>query len=66
MSTKRHNSPWAADDSTVKCTRCGSSKIFRILNRWAFSKGVQMFECTSCGKKFYDKGYDDYSPTFNV
>ena len=64
-SNKRHNSPWAHDDKEMKCPRCDSERIFRILDKWGRSRGIQMFECASCRKKFYDKGYDDYRPTFN-
>ena len=64
LSSRRYNSPWANDDSEIKCPKCGSTRIVRVLNRWAMNKGVQIFECSNCGKKFYDRGYDDYRPTF--
>jgi ubiquinone/menaquinone biosynthesis C-methylase UbiE/DNA-directed RNA polymerase subunit RPC12/RpoP len=60
----RHRSPWAYDDSEIRCPRCTSQNILRRHDRWGRSRGVQMFECTTCGKKFYDRGYDDYHPTF--
>ncbi|UCE10120.1 MAG: class I SAM-dependent methyltransferase [Candidatus Thorarchaeota archaeon] len=60
----RHRSPWAYDDSDIRCPRCTSHKIIRCHDRWATSRGVQMFECTTCGKRFVDRGYDDYLPTF--
>ncbi len=66
MSTNRRRSPWAHDDSDLKCPRCGSPRIHRILDRWLLRKGVQAFECASCGRKFHNRGHDDYRPTFNT
>ncbi|NWF95056.1 MAG: methyltransferase domain-containing protein [Candidatus Thorarchaeota archaeon] len=62
--SSRRSSPWAHDDSEVKCPSCQSTKVFRVLDRWALSRGVQVFQCTSCGRKFYERGVDDYQPTF--
>ncbi|RLI55464.1 MAG: hypothetical protein DRO87_05975 [Candidatus Thorarchaeota archaeon] len=64
MSKRRKNSPWAHDETDLKCPRCKSTRITRILDDWAFRRGVQMYRCSNCGKKFYDKGFDDYRPTF--
>jgi transposase-like protein len=64
MSSRRKSSPWAFDDAELACPRCGGNRIARILDTWSRSRGVQMFKCTSCGKKFYDRGFDDYRPTF--
>jgi DNA-directed RNA polymerase subunit RPC12/RpoP len=64
MSEDRRKSPWAHDDSEVRCPRCGSTNVSRILDTWALSRGIQIFSCASCGKKFYDRGLDDYEPTF--
>ena len=35
-----------------------------MINPWAMIRGIQMFKCAICGKKFYDKDVDDYRPTF--
>jgi DNA-directed RNA polymerase subunit RPC12/RpoP len=64
MSEDRRKSPWAHDDSEVKCPRCGSTNVSRVLDTWALSRGVQIFSCASCGKKFYERGMDDYEPTY--
>ena len=64
MSSRRKSSPWAHDEAELVCPRCGSKRIVRILDSWSRPRGVQMFKCTSCGKKFYDRGFDDYRPTF--
>ncbi|MHA3962014.1 MAG: hypothetical protein AM325_000625 [Candidatus Thorarchaeota archaeon SMTZ1-45] len=64
VSPHRKSSPWAYDSSELICPKCGSNRIVRILDSWSRSSGVEMFKCTICGKKFYDRGYDDYGPTF--
>jgi transposase-like protein len=64
MAEYRRKSPWAHDDSEVRCPRCGSANVSRVLDAWALSKGIQIFLCASCGKKFYERGLDDYEPTF--
>ena len=64
MPRDRQRSPWAFNESEMKCPKCRSCKIFRVLDRWGRSKGIQMFECAVCGKRFYDRGVDDYRPTF--
>ena len=61
---KHLRSPWAHDDSELSCPRCGESKAVRIHDSWGRSRGVQMFECESCGKRFYERGIDDFRPTF--
>ncbi|MHA2241187.1 MAG: hypothetical protein ACXACE_06240 [Candidatus Thorarchaeota archaeon] len=66
MKEHHHKSPWAYDDTDVKCPRCGNKRVYKVLSFWSFSRGVQTFECTTCGKKFYDRGYDDYEPTFKT
>jgi len=57
-------SPWAFEGSELVCPRCGSKNVTRIVDRWAMQRGVQVFQCSSCGRKFYDRGVDDYSPTY--
>jgi transposase-like protein len=64
MKDSRKNSPWAHSDDELKCPRCSSTKIHRVFDRYMMSRGVQVFECTSCGRRFYDRGVDDYKPTF--
>ncbi|NHI89374.1 MAG: hypothetical protein EAX87_07620 [Candidatus Thorarchaeota archaeon] len=64
MSSSRKSSPWAQDNSQLVCPRCGSKRIARILDSFSRPRGVQMWKCTSCGKRFYERGYDDYRPTF--
>ncbi|MFW9793801.1 MAG: hypothetical protein ACFFEE_05860 [Candidatus Thorarchaeota archaeon] len=61
---RRKSSPWAHDDSQLICPRCSSKRIMRILDSWGRNRGVQMFKCASCGKKFYERSLDDYRPTF--
>ena len=63
-SPSRKASPWAENKSELTCPRCGSNRIVRILDSWTRPRGVQMFKCVSCDKKFYDRDYDDYRPTF--
>ncbi|MFW9927281.1 MAG: transposase [Candidatus Thorarchaeota archaeon] len=58
------SSPWANDDSQVSCPRCNSRRVIRIMDSWGRNRGVQMFKCASCNKKFYERGLDDYRPTF--
>ncbi|MFW9890387.1 MAG: hypothetical protein ACFFER_19590 [Candidatus Thorarchaeota archaeon] len=65
MRTKRHHSPWAYEASVAACPRCYSENVHHIFDRWGRMKGVQMFQCTSCGKKYYARGLDDYTPTFS-
>ncbi len=60
---KRSPAPWD-DRPALTCPRCGSTKIIRVLNEWALSQGVQIFECKVCGKKFYERDVDDLRPTF--
>jgi len=64
MSSNRKNSPWAYDEAGLQCPRCQSTRVNRILDNWAMRRGIQMFKCASCGKKFYDRNVDDYRPTF--
>ncbi|TFG06048.1 hypothetical protein EU538_10905 [Candidatus Thorarchaeota archaeon] len=64
MSPDRRSSPWAYDECELICPKCGSGRVFRVVNRWALRKGYQIFKCASCGRTFYDKEVDDYSPTF--
>ena len=64
MSRDRQRSPWAFQNTEMRCPNCQSCRIFRVLDRWGRSKGIQMFECAVCGKRFYDRGVDDYRPTF--
>ncbi|TXT57794.1 MAG: hypothetical protein BAJATHORv1_10501 [Candidatus Thorarchaeota archaeon] len=64
MPSSRRDSPWAYNDEELKCPKCGSERIERVLERWARARGIQIFKCNSCGSKFYDKGYDDYKPLF--
>ena len=65
MSDHEHTSPWAQDQSEVKCPRCGSKNVSRMAESWAMSRGIQIYLCASCGKKFYDRGFDSYEPTYN-
>ncbi len=65
MSEGKQKSPWAHDDSEVKCPRCGSANVSRVVDSWAMSRGIQVYSCASCGKKFYERGLDDYQPTFS-
>ncbi len=64
MSEEKHRSPWAHDDSEVKCPRCGSENVSRAVDSWAMSRGIQVYSCASCGRKFYDRGLDNYQPTY--
>jgi DNA-directed RNA polymerase subunit RPC12/RpoP len=64
MSANRKDSPWAFDESELKCPHCQSTRISRILDVWALRRGIQMYRCNACGKKFYDKGFDNYEPTY--
>ncbi len=64
-STNRKKSPWAYDEGGLQCPKCQSTKVHRILDNWAMRRGIQMFKCASCGKKFYNRNLDDYRPTFN-
>jgi predicted RNA-binding Zn-ribbon protein involved in translation (DUF1610 family) len=64
MSSNRYNSPWAYDDSEVKCPKCGSEKIHRVLEQWCRIRGIQAFQCSSCGRRFYSRGHDCYRPTY--
>ncbi|MGQ4870412.1 MAG: hypothetical protein ACP6IT_01085 [Candidatus Thorarchaeota archaeon] len=64
MKSSRRRSPWAYDETEIHCPRCGSNRVVRVLDRWAMSRGVQVFKCAACGKKFYDRGVDDYRPTY--
>ena len=65
VSEDDRKSPWADDDSDVKCPRCGSTNISRVVDSWALSRGIRVYSCASCGKKFYDRGFDDYQPTYS-
>jgi DNA-directed RNA polymerase subunit RPC12/RpoP len=65
MSEEKHRSPWAHDDSEVKCPRCGSENVSRAVDSWAMSRGIQVYSCASCGRKFYDRGLDNYQPTYS-
>ncbi|MFX1260511.1 MAG: hypothetical protein ACFFAZ_00355 [Promethearchaeota archaeon] len=64
MRTKRRHSPWTYEVSNVVCPRCHSENVHRIFDRWGRTKAVQMFQYTSCGKRYYTRGIDDYTPTF--
>ena len=64
MSENRRKSPWAYDESELQCPQCHSTRINRVLDTWALRRGIQMFQCAVCGKKFYTRGVDDYQPTF--
>ncbi|MFW9910576.1 MAG: hypothetical protein ACFFED_17445 [Candidatus Thorarchaeota archaeon] len=64
MSSNRRKSPWAFDEGGLRCPNCNSIRITRVINPWAMTRGIQMFKCSICGKKFYDKNVDDYRPTF--
>ncbi len=64
MSGNRQKSPWAYDESGLECPQCHSTRINRVLDTWAMRRGIQMFQCAVCGKKFYNRGIDDYRPTF--
>ncbi|MHA2004721.1 MAG: IS1/IS1595 family N-terminal zinc-binding domain-containing protein [Candidatus Thorarchaeota archaeon] len=64
MKAKRLRSPWAHQASDIECPRCHSHHVYRIFDRWGRSKGVQMFQCTSCGRKYYTRGIDNFRPTF--
>lgn len=65
-SRKEHrlHAPWILDETAMLCPRCGSTKIVRSLDRWSRARGINLFECNSCGKKFYERGIDDLQPTF--
>ncbi|TFG95257.1 hypothetical protein E4H12_13640 [Candidatus Thorarchaeota archaeon] len=65
MSSNRKKSPWAFEDAELQCPRCQSKRVNRILEHWATQRGIQMFKCTVCGNKFYDRNVDDYRPTYN-
>ncbi len=65
MSSNRKKSPWAFEDTGIQCPRCQSTRINRVLDHWAMQRGIQMFKCAICGKKFYDRNIDDYRPTYN-
>ncbi|MHA2354025.1 MAG: hypothetical protein ACXADC_02535 [Candidatus Thorarchaeota archaeon] len=65
MKTKRHRSPWAYAALDIECPRCHSHHVHRIFDRWGRSKGVQMFQCVSCGRRYYTRGIDDYGTTFS-
>lgn len=52
-----------ADDG-LKCPRCGSGNIYRILDDISRMKEAQVFKCGSCDKKFYKRHVEDYSPTY--
>ncbi|NHI84285.1 MAG: hypothetical protein EAX81_08300 [Candidatus Thorarchaeota archaeon] len=55
--SKNNNSP-------LRCPRCQGERIFRIFPLWSRMKGLEMFECSVCGKKFYRRNVDDYRPSF--
>ncbi|MFW9975618.1 MAG: hypothetical protein ACFFDQ_10155 [Candidatus Thorarchaeota archaeon] len=63
-SPHRKSSPWAYNSSDLSCPKCGGNRIVRILDSWTRFRDVEMFKCTSCGTKFYERGHDDYGPTF--
>lgn len=52
------------ESGELQCPRCGSTRVLRVLDDWALSQGVQIFECKACGKRFYEKDVDDMRPTF--
>ena len=64
MRDNRKESPWAYDDTELRCPRCQSNRVTRILDSWALRRGIQMFKCNACGRKFYHKGFDNYEPTY--
>ncbi|MHA1908783.1 MAG: hypothetical protein ACW98Y_15895 [Candidatus Thorarchaeota archaeon] len=64
MPPDRKSSPWAFEDCELSCPKCRSNRIHRIFDRYLISRGVQAFECASCGNRFYDRDIDDYRPTF--
>ncbi len=63
-SVQHKQSPWAFDGSELVCPQCGSKNVVRVVDRWAMQRGLQILQCSSCGRKFYDRGVDDYSPTY--
>ncbi len=57
------STPWI-EKVSLECPKCGSTRVVRVLNEWALSQGVQIFECKACGKRFYERDVDDMRPTF--
>jgi transcription elongation factor Elf1 len=48
----------------LKCSSCGSTRVYRCLDDICRKKRVQVFKCASCGKKFYKRHVEDYRPTY--
>ncbi|MFX1483731.1 MAG: hypothetical protein ACFFCP_11165 [Promethearchaeota archaeon] len=64
MPYDKDKSSWVRENSELICPRCNSKRVVRIMDSWGRNRGVQMYKCVSCGKKFYERGLDDYRPTF--